>query len=158
VLVEHTKNYEKQKESSPLVKHTKKHEQKVFSSLKEYDSSDIKRIVHEHLNSISIIDAQGNVLIVFMAVPVANFVGESVQEMNKNGIYSWSPALKAIETGSPVLGTVKSKFGNEQMVACTPLMDENGKVVMAVDVALDKKLVDKYFEGIKDGEETCGLY
>jgi transcriptional regulator with PAS, ATPase and Fis domain len=119
-------------------------------TLDELAASDIERIVKEQTNSISIMDHEGNVLMTFVGVEVGNFVGFNIREMNEvGGIYQWSPCLKVIETKEGLVGTVKSRYGEEQTVIATPLMDENGEIALVVDVALDKKLIDKYFSSIK---------
>lgn len=140
------------------VEHGQANSYQEVSSLNTYKQSDLQRIVNEHSNSISVMDNKGNVLMVFMGVKVGNFVGTNIRDMAEKGIYKWSPCLEAIETRKVVFGTVGSKYGVEQMVACTPLLDENGDVAMVVDVALDKKLVDKYLASIKAGEDVDDLY
>jgi len=129
-------------------------EEQVSTELGSYEQTDLRRIVNEHANSISVMDKDGNVLMVFMGSSVANLVGTNIRKMSEHGLYQWSPCLEAIETGKGVLGTVSSKYGVDQIVSATPIMDENGDVALVVDVALDKKLIDQYLDTIKKGEHS----
>jgi len=132
--------------------------QEDYCNLDTYDHSDLQRIVREHANSISVMDNQGNVLMVFMGVSVANFVGANIKDMNKKGIYDWSPCLEAIKTRKGVLGTVGTRYGVEQIVSCTPILDDMGEVALVVDVALDKKIIDEYLTSINSKDKVDNIY
>jgi transcriptional regulator with PAS, ATPase and Fis domain len=114
---------------------------------KKIEQHEMERIVLEHSNSISLHDKYGTILMNFTGVKVSNLVGLNVVELANE--YSWSPSRKAIQTKSPVNGVVSPKYGGEQMVCCTPILDETGEVSLVVVTALDKFLIDRYQEAQK---------
>lgn len=117
-----------------------------------YASSAIGRIINENLNSVSIVDKNGNIILVFLAHKVGNLVGRNVKELNSQGIYDWSTSSKALETGSPVLGIVKSKFGTSQIVTSSPIKNEDGEITMVLSTALDKDLIDNLNNALSKDE------
>lgn len=122
------------------------------------DTSTMQHIVKENINSVSLIDKNGTVLFVFLGVKVGNLVGRNVRELNQQGMYEMSTSEKAFATGKTVTDLVKSRFGTNQIVTSTPLKDENGNITMVLNTALDKILVDKLNQAIKEGETVTGRF
>lgn len=122
------------------------------------EQCDLEKITRENLNSISVIDKFGNILLVFLGVKVGNLVGTNVKDPGVRGMYDWSPCSKAIEQRSAVTGFVSSKYGSKQVVNSTPLLDEKGDVALIIDVALDKDLIDSFLDSLNKGRDIVEQY
>jgi len=121
-------------------------------SRKSIGQKELERIVTEHSNSISLHDKYGNILLNFLGVKVSNLVGLNAKELSNE--YDWSPSQKAVQTRSSVTGIVGTKYGRQQIVNATPLMDENGEVSLVIVTALDKELLDRYKEVLNKDKDN----
>ena len=115
---------------------------------KNFKDDEMKQIAAENSNSISLHDKNNNIVLNFRGVKVGNLIGLNASDIG--GAYNWSPSRQALETGKPVTGIVDTKFGNQQIVAASPVLDEDGNVMMTIVTAIDKSLVDMYEDALKD--------
>jgi transcriptional regulator with PAS, ATPase and Fis domain len=101
----------------------------------------MKEAVSENTNSVSIVDTQGNILMVFKAIKIGNLVGFNVKDLGRSGAYEYSMSEQAISTGSTATGMVDNLL-SRQWVTSTPVRNAEGDIVMVVNTALDKNLID----------------
>lgn len=85
-----------------------------------------------------------------LGVTAQELVGKNVEDLVRLGVYDWSPTLKAIETRSVVSGILKTGFGSNLMATSTPIMNENGEIIMVVTNFLSKDVVENYIDSIKN--------
>ncbi|MGI6679148.1 MAG: sigma-54 interaction domain-containing protein [Dehalobacterium sp.] len=117
---------------------------------KRSEPTGMQHIVKENINSISIIDKNGTILLVFLGVKIGNLVGRNVRDLNELGIYEMSTSERAFKNGKTVTDLVKSKFGTQQIVTSTPLRDAGGNITMVVNTALDRSLLNRLEQALKD--------
>lgn len=117
---------------------------------------EMKRIAAENSNSISLHDRYNNILLNFQGVKVGNLVGLNASDIG--GAYNWSPSRQAIQTGKPVTGVVDTKYGSQQIVVASPILGDDGNVLMVVVTAIDKSLIDMYEDALKDPDTTSKIF
>lgn len=123
------------------------------------ESLDYEQIINNSHDSIFVTDKYGNVLLAnasterLLGVKPDTLIGKNVRDLVKKGIYDSSPSLKAIETRSLVTMFLKTGHGLNLMDTSTPLLDENGEILMVITNARDKDLVDKYLEALEQKDQ-----
>ncbi|MTI84252.1 MAG: AAA family ATPase [Firmicutes bacterium] len=136
-------------------------EEKVSNPLTQLD---LEVVINHSYDVIFVTDGLGNVIFAntvtkkLLGVSLEKIIGSNVKDLLEKGVYNWSPTLKALEKRTVVTGLLESWHGIKQMVTSTPLMDENGDVVMVITNSRHKKLVDKYIEAIKKEKATADRY
>jgi len=124
----------------------------------------LQQIIDNSYDSMFVTDRCGNVLFastgsrIFMEAKAEEMIGKNVMDFAKDGIYNWSPTLKAIKTRLVVSGIVTNSHGVQQMVTSKPVMDENGEIVMVITNARDKDLVDQYITALEKERTTAKRY
>jgi transcriptional regulator with PAS, ATPase and Fis domain len=116
-------------------------------------------VVEDHLyEPIFVTDKFGNCILnsdsthlsaSVLGVSPQELVGRNVEELVQAGIYDWSPTLKAIETRSVISGLLKTGLGANLMATSTPIMNENGDIIMVVTNFLSKDVVENFMSTIK---------
>ncbi|WP_243450268.1 sigma 54-interacting transcriptional regulator [Desulfosporosinus sp. Sb-LF] len=118
----------------------------------------LQKIIDNSSDALFVTDRFGNVLLAnkgaaqFVGYKVEEMIGRNVEEYIQEGLYDWSPTIKATKTRSIVLGNVRNNHGVQYMVTSNPIMDENNEIVMIITTVRNKDLVDEYIATIaKDG-------
>ncbi|MTI84243.1 MAG: AAA family ATPase [Firmicutes bacterium] len=125
---------------------------------------DLEVVINHSYDVIFVTDGLGNVTFAntatkkLLGVSLEQLIGSNVKDLLEKGVYNWSPTLKAIKERTVVTGLLESWHGIKQMVTSTPLMDENGDIVMVITNSRHKKLVDKYIEAIRKEKATADRY
>lgn len=75
-----------------------------------------------------------------------DLIGKNVDDLVKEGRYDHSVVRDALNKGERTTGIVTVKEGNRVVSTCTPIFNENHKIVMTVTNIRVQSLMDKYLE------------
>ncbi|MBW8381260.1 MAG: sigma 54-interacting transcriptional regulator [Youngiibacter sp.] len=109
-------------------------------------------VLNNSSDGIMVTDNLGNVTYVSpvayqnMGLPESEMIGRNVDDLVKSGRYDHSVVKEAIIKGERTTGIVTVKEGNRVVSTCTPIFDENHKMVMTVTNVRVQSLMDKYLE------------
>ncbi|WP_243450281.1 sigma 54-interacting transcriptional regulator [Desulfosporosinus sp. Sb-LF] len=124
----------------------------------------LQQIIDNSSDAIFVIDKFGNVLFAnagagkFMGYKAEELIGKNVEDLLKEGLYDWSPTMKAIKTRSLVSGNVRNNRGVQSMATSNPLIDENGDIVMVITNAREKNVIDEYIAALEKEKTTVNRY
>lgn len=130
----------------------------------KYENLDFKQIIKNSYDSIFVTDKLGNILLINAAtaklfgLPPEEVEGKNVKELIKKGVYNHSTALEAAESRSVVTELVKVSNGINLMSTSTPVLDENGEVIMVVTNTRDNDLVNNYIAALEKEKEKANRY
>lgn len=132
--------------------------------IKTFDRHFLQQIIDNSSDAIFVTDEFANVLLVnagvgiFMGYKPEEMIGINAIDLVREGIYDWSPTIKAIKTRSAVSGNVRNNRGVQFMVTSKPLMDENDNIVMVITNAQNKEVVDQYITALEKERTTVKRY
>lgn len=123
-----------------------------------------EQIIHNAYDSFIVFDKEGTVILANPAtqklidIPLEDFIGKNIKDLIKIGVYDRSIALEAIEKRSIVTGIVKTRAGKSIISTSTPIIDDNGEVVMAISNTRDKSFMDKYIVALNNEKMKSNRY
>lgn len=121
-------------------------------------------VLNNSSDGIMVTDHLGNVTYVSpvayqnMGLPESEMIGMNVDDLVKAGRYDHSVVKDAIVKGERTTGIVTVKEGNRVVSTCTPIFDENHKMVMTVTNVRVESLMDKYLEELNSVKAKSRRY
>lgn len=115
-------------------------------------------------DGIYITDGQANTLRLnkgferIMGVSYEDCVGRNMAELVEQGVFSRSGTLLALEKKEQVTITLVSSAGKEALVTSTPIIDEDGKVIMVVTNVRDITELNQLQRKLEHIEGLSNLY
>lgn len=131
---------------------------------KTFDLYFLQQIIDNSSDAIFVTDELANVLLVnagmviFMGYKPDEMIGINAIDLVREGVYDWSPTIKAIETRSVVSGNVTNKRGVQFMVTSKPLIDDNDNIVMVITNAQNKEVFHDYITALEKERTTVKRY
>ncbi len=101
-------------------------------------NKELEAIIDSSFDGLYVTDGEANTLRVskgferIMGVSKEQCVGRNMAELVKEGVFSRSGTLLAIEKGGRVTIDLVASTGKEALVTSTPIFDENGKIIRVV--------------------------
>ena len=94
----------------------------------------------------------------FSGIKAEEVVGRSLRDLVKEGYYSDSAALRALEKKEPVTLIHKIKTGKKAIVTANPIFDENGKIFLIITNVRDITLLDNLQQKLEELERLSKGY
>lgn len=94
----------------------------------------------------------------FSGIKAEEVVGRSLQDLVKEGYYSDSAALRALEKKEPVTLIHKIKTGKKAIVTANPIFDKNGKICLIITNVRDITLLDNLQQKLEELERLSKGY
>lgn len=125
---------------------------------------DLKQVIQSSYDAIFVTDGQGYVLLCnpatgkMLNVNSKDLVGKSINDILKKGIYDRSMALEAIRTGTVANGLIINRDGKRIMATATPILDENGNIIIVVVNSRDERVIEKYIKALDEARNKSYRY
>lgn len=114
------------------------------------NEKNLSQLFDKFPNPIFVTDAQGNVLIsnstaaMTIGVSLDQFLKANVKDMVNKKLYTRSYAMEAVEKKCVVSGPLTTARGITMMSFSTPVLDDDGEVIMVVTTGYPKGMNPKY--------------
>ena len=131
---------------------------------KTFDLNFLQQVIDNSSDAIFVTDEFANVLLVnagmkiFMGYNPDEMIGINAIDLVREGVYDWSPTIKAIKARSVVSGNVTNNRGVQFMVTSKPLIDKNGDIVMVITNAQNKEVFEDYITALEKERTTVKRY
>ena len=99
---------------------------------------EMEAVIESMFDGLYVTDGQANTLRInkgferVMGISQEQCVGRNMAELVKEGVFSRSGTLVALETGERATISLTASTGKEALVTSNPIYDENGKIIMVV--------------------------
>ena len=125
---------------------------------------ELDAIFDSSYDGLYITDGEANTLMLnqgferIMGVTAAECIGRNMQDLVKEGIYSRSGTLLALEQNKSMTITLQSKTGKNALVTSTPIYDDDGIPVLVVTNVRDISELNELQEKLEQLEGLSRLY
>ncbi len=127
-------------------------------------NNELEAIIESSFDGLYVTDGYANTLRInkgferIMGITHEQCVGRNMADLVKEGVFSRSGTLAALETGERASLTLTASTGKEALVTSNPIYDENGNIILVVtnvrDITelneLERKL--EHVEGLRERE------
>ena len=114
--------------------------------------------------NIFITDKNGKIIYVNMhcansfGMEVDEVMGCYVRELIDKKIIDRSLSLEVMEKRSPVVGSVRTRSGDELYSICNPVFDDNGELEYVITCGQTKGIMEQYLESIEEERRSFETY
>ncbi len=140
-------------------------ESEKLNTSKEFCSKeDLKQVITNSYDMIFVSDGSGVVILCnpatgkLLDVDPQELIGKKVKDLVEQGILDRSVSMEAMESRSVVTGILKNRHGEKIMATATPILDENGEIVIVVVNCRDIDLVEKYLQALDKESKKADRY
>ncbi|MDT8899732.1 sigma-54 interaction domain-containing protein [Anaeroselena agilis] len=129
------------------------------SKRREIAKQNLEKIFENFPDPIFVTDSQGNVLLsnsstaLTLDMSLDQLLKSNVADLVKKGYYTKSYAMEVAEKKCVLSGILKTKLNLSMISASTPVLDDNGEVILVVTHARPKDTVEKYISKEERGKQ-----
>lgn len=124
----------------------------------------LKEVVRNSYDPIFVTDSNGDIILVNQAgckhigLPPEQLFGSNIKDLLKDGYYNRSTIMESMEKKKTVVGVVKSANGISMMTTSTPIIDENGDIIMVISNSRDMDLIEKFMIELDQERKKSSRY